>query len=147
MLEVILAGVGMSPNWRSRGDMSMFYTVSNGELFLPFSLLPFFSPLSSLENVIVCFYFLMVAFSVCSIGVECSVSMDSVLWGHYQGKLEHRVVPLYETLPPPVTCLLPLRFPHNPWGVLLRWKGSWVPILSWPLRLGLAFLLGRRLIV
>ncbi|CAH1413195.1 unnamed protein product [Lactuca virosa] len=27
--------------------------------------------------------------------------MDSVLRGRYQGKLEHRVVPLYENFPPP----------------------------------------------
>lgn len=40
-------------------------------------------------------------------GIECSVSMDSVLQKRYQGKLEHQVVPLYEVLLPPCRLSAP----------------------------------------
>lgn len=36
--EVLLAGVGMSPSWRACGEMSVFFTVSNGNIGI--SLLP-----------------------------------------------------------------------------------------------------------
>lgn len=42
----------------------------------------------------------MFVYLFCFAGTECSVSMDSVLQKRYQRKLEHWVVPLYETLPP-----------------------------------------------
>lgn len=42
--------------------------------------------------------------------------MDSVLQGRYQGKLEHRMVPLYETLPPPRRLNVAAPVPPQPVG-------------------------------
>ena len=42
--------------------------------------------------------------------------MDSVLRGRYQGKLEHLVVPLYETLPPPCRLTAAAQVPPQPVG-------------------------------
>lgn len=52
----------------------------------------------------------------CLTSVECSVSMDSVLRGRYKGKLLHRVVPLYETLPPPHRFSVVIPVSHRPIG-------------------------------
>lgn len=48
--------------------------------------------------------------------VECSVSMESVLRCRYQRKMEHRVVPLYETLPPPHRLIAIAPVPPLPVG-------------------------------
>lgn len=47
ILEAILAAVGMIPCWCARGEMSVFYTVSNGKsslLLPPFSFSPSSDP-------------------------------------------------------------------------------------------------------
>lgn len=50
--------------------------------------------------------------------------MDSVLRGCYQGKLEHHVVNLYETLPPPRCLTNVVRVPPQPVGSSIASEGQ-----------------------
>ena len=87
--EALLSGVGMSPSWRRRGKMAVFFFVVDGEcctlFFLSFPLLLLLST-----------FLVMI-----SLGVESSMSMDEVLRKRYRGKLEYREVDLVDRLPPP----------------------------------------------
>lgn len=68
------------------------------------SYFPSSSPPSFFRGERKCLSFSLLLFA----GTECSVSMDSVLRKRSQGKLEHRVVPLHEVLPPPRRLSAPI---------------------------------------
>lgn len=118
-LEALLAGGGISPSWRCRGKMLIFYTVINGNWFcfyFPSSPLPF--PLHDKERELGLGMITALLTSYSITGVESPVSMDGILWKRYRGKLEHREIDHFEThllqchvdrlavTPPPVTLTL-----------------------------------------
>lgn len=97
--DYMLAAIRMSVAWRARRRMPHFFVEKDDECASPPPTLYYFLCESwwreGFANPYICDLFF----------VECrdrTIPFDMVLWGRFQGNLQHKEVTMVETLPPPV---------------------------------------------